>query len=214
MEGQRRAWFTQRRQQMKVGIELVGMTPYMQHNARLSDNSDPINMEIAAISKKKTNKTDVEALRREELEFLGGLYHDPEMGVYVPGPSVLRCLEEAAKITKKGKSLLRALSPSSDKFKLVYDGPKTPAQLWKDPTFRSRMQVRVNAGRITRIRPMFRKWSVTFEGEFLEDAGLDKSELMDIAKMAGLSVGLGDARKLGYGRFSPEVKFSNGTVRP
>lgn len=183
----------------------------MQHNARLSDKSDPIVAEIDAISKKKKNMTDVEALHREELEFLGGLYFDQDMGIYVPSISILRCLEEAAKITKKGKSVLRSLSPLSDKFKLVYEGPKTPQLLWKDATFRSRMQVRVGMSRITRIRPMFRKWATVFDGEFLEDAGLDKSELVDIAKIAGLSTGLGDGRKLGYGRFIPEVKF-NGSV--
>lgn len=197
---------------MKVTITVKGMTPYVQHNPRLADKTDPIVQAIMEINAKKSKVTDVEALKREELEFLGGLYHDPEIGIYVTSNTLIRAIEEAAKITRNGKAVSRALSPVSDRMQLIYDGPKTPEKLWKDPTFRFRTQVKNQKNMIMRMRPMFRTWGLVFEGEFLEDAGVNKSDFVDIVSLAGRTSGIGDARKLGYGRFTAEVKYGNGTV--
>lgn len=197
---------------MQVTIKLKGTTPLLMHNPRLSDKRDPITSELSQILKKKTKMTEAERTTVEDLEYLGGLYHDKELGPYVEGIAVLRTVQEAGKITRQGRDVLRAITPINSRFPLQYDGPKKVEDLKKLPEYRLRMSVGNKTSRIMRVRPMFRDWSLTFEGIFLEDAGLSKSTLPEICEIAGRSVGLLDGRIIGYGRFTSEVSFSNDTI--
>lgn len=186
---------------MNVAFELKGITPLVQHNVRLADKGDFFAKEIAKLTKKR-KRTEEDDQEIAHLEFLGGLYHDPDMGVHVPTWNVIRALEDAAKITRQGADVIRALSVLSDKAKVEYDGPRAPEQLWADPLFRFRKIVGVQRSKVMRVRPIFRKWSLLVEADLLEDV-LDYTALEQIAAIAGRSVGLCDARKLGYGRFVP-----------
>lgn len=188
---------------MNVAIELTGMTGLVMHNERLADKQDEFARAIAEITSKR-KKTAEDAAAIERLEFLGGLYYDPDVGVYVPAWNVVRCLEEAAKIRRLGTALIRALSVTTDRVVVEYSGPRKPPELWEAPAFRFRKSVGVQRNKVMRMRPIFRKWSVCLQAELLADV-LDPSDLTEIANAAGRSIGLGDARKLGYGRFVAAV---------
>jgi hypothetical protein len=189
---------------MKVAIELTGVSPLVFHNARLADKADEIVREIASLTDKKTNRTDADDEQIGRLEWFGGLYYDAETGVYVPTWNVVRSLENGAKLTRKGATVIRAIAVSTDKAPLDYSGPREPKALEKLPEFRWRTQVGIQRGKVTRVRPIFRQWMLRVEAELADDL-LDLRELQSIADAAGRSEGLGDARKLGYGRYTATV---------
>lgn len=192
---------------MLVHVDITGRTGLVMHNIRLADKLDPYAKQIAEITAKR-KKTEADNADVAKLEWFGGLYHDPEVGVYVPPFNVVRCLEEAAKVTKQGKTLIRAFAFGTDKLPLVYEGPASPEALWKRPEHRWRTSVGIQ-GRavITRMRPIFQQWSLAITGDLLEDV-MDPGAFERIVELAGRAEGLGDARKLGYGRFTAVVSYA------
>lgn len=189
---------------MRIILKIDGVTGHVQHNERLADPDDEYVRAIKAITDKKTGKTDADRAEMAKLEWYGGLYHDADIGVYVPSWNVIRCLERAGSITRKGAAVIRAVSAVTDKLPLQYDGPRDLAKLYEMPEYRLRKMVGVQRGRVVRVRPIFRRWSLEFEAEFLEDV-MNISDLERVAEQAGRSEGLGNARKLGFGRFKVEV---------
>jgi hypothetical protein len=191
---------------MEVLIELAGLTPLVMHNIRLADPEDAIVRAIGELTSKKKNKTDADLKEIEHLEFLGGLYYDTDIGVHVPSRSIIRCFEQAGAITRAGTSVVRAVSVLTDRFPLTYAGPGTPEELYQKTEHRFRMSVGVQRAKIMRMRPMFRTWKLDFSLELAEDI-LNPREFAEIVARAGRSVGLGDARKLGNGRFESAVHY-------
>ena len=185
---------------MRKLLELTGVTPLVMHNPRLADPYDPIAKEISALLRKRP-RTEEDAAQVARLEFLGGLYYDNDVGIHLPAWSFVRCCENAAKITRRGTTLLRAVALVTDRAPVRYDGPKEPAALWANETFRWRTGVVVKRDRIQRMRPIFRQWALDVELELQTDV-LDESAFLEIAALAGRVAGLGTSRKLGYGRFS------------
>lgn len=188
---------------MRTIIEFKGTTPLVMHNIRLADKRDEYARAIAEITGKR-KRTESDDLDIERFEWRGGLYYDAEMGVYVPAWNVVRCLERAATITRQGASLIRALAVTTDRLPLTYEGPKDLDALAHRPEYQWRTSVGVQRNKVTRVRPIFRNWGLSLEAEVLEDV-LNPDDLRRIAELAGRSEGLGDARKLGYGRFMIEM---------
>lgn len=188
---------------MRVTLALQGVTPLVLHNPRLADPLDTFTRKIKEITGKRV-KTDADHEDIAHLEWEGGLYYDPEMGVYVPTSMVLRAVEEAAKITKQGTQIMRALAMTTDAVSLEYDGPRKPEEMWAQPVFTWRASVGVNRKRVMRVRPIFRKWGATVDVELQEDV-MNLDDLQRIVELAGRVSGLGDARRLGRGRFEATV---------
>ncbi len=189
---------------MQVKVRLNGLTPLVMHNVRLADNLDPYVKLIKPINAKGTRKTDADYAEIERLEWHGGIYHEPGIGVYVPTWNVVRCFERAAAITRNGANIIRAFPITTEKIPLSYAGPQDISELWERPEFRWRTVVGVQRNKISRTRPIFRQWSLTLDAELLEDV-MDFDVFESIVHLAGRAEGLGDARKLGYGRFQAEV---------
>lgn len=188
---------------MNVRISIVGSTELLQHNARLSNPLDPFAKAMKAISSKRVKtEDDYEELAR--LEHAGSLYFDPEIGPYIPGQNVERCLVDAGKVTKSGVKVTRGLFVSTNVNPLAYKGPRDPDGLWKDENFRHMASVKVQQNRVMRCRPVFREWRTEVEGT-LDTAVLSLDELASIAVTAGSMIGLGDYRPR-YGRFTAEVE--------
>ena len=185
---------------MNILLELSGTTPLVMHNARLADPLDPFAKEIAAINAKRI-KTESDLTDRDHWEFLGGLYHDPDVGLHIPARAVVATFVEAGKVTRQGTAVLRGFSVVTDRLPLAYDGPKKPEDLWAEPTHRWRTGVGVKQNTVMRMRPIFRRWSLAVEGELMEDM-LNPDDFRGICEKAGRSIGLLDARTLGYGRFT------------
>jgi hypothetical protein len=184
---------------MRVVIGLTGVTGLVMHNIRLADGDDPIVRAIKEITARPASKrTDAENAEIARLEWHGGLYHDPEVGVHLPSWNVVKCFERAGTITRMGSTVVRGVAVTTDKVPIKYDGPR--------PEFRFRAMVGVQRDKVPRMRPIFRRWGLELEAELLEDV-LNPKDFERIVAQAGRSEGLGDARKLGYGRFVAEVAY-------
>lgn len=190
---------------MEILVELKGQTALVMHNIRLADPDDEITRAITEISGKR-KKTDADRLEIARLEFLGGLYYDAAIGVYVPSWNILKCLERAGSITKQGTAVIRSVSVTTDKVPLKYEGPETPEELWRQKERHFRRQVVVKRNTVTRMRPMFLPWQLRFSCELAEDI-LNPQDFAEICHQAGRMEGLCDARKLGYGRFEAETYY-------
>ncbi|MCU0806407.1 MAG: hypothetical protein MUC53_00190 [Candidatus Contendobacter sp.] len=185
---------------MKISIEVTGTSPLLMHNPRMVDPDFELNREIKALTGKR-KKTDADLKQIEKLEWYGGLY--PENNIVVQPTSKLRkSLVNAAKISKQGKAIERALSFSSLNTPLIYDGPKEIDELFKDPRFHSRLSVGIGNKRVMRVRPSFFPWALKVTGLFIPDAGINFDELQRIVELAGLVEGIGDNRINGYGRYT------------
>lgn len=189
---------------MKILIEVVGTSPLLMHNPRMVDPEFELNREIKILTAKR-KKTDDDLKKIEMLEWYGGLYE--EKGVVVQPTSKLRkSLVNAAKISKQGKSLERALSFVALNVPLLYDGPKNIDELFKDTRFHSRLSVGIGGKRVMRVRPSFFPWALKVTGLFVEDAGLNVDEFQRIVELAGVVEGIGDNRINGYGRYNATLK--------
>ncbi len=191
---------------MNIDFHLVGITPLLMHNERLSDANDPIVREIKTYTAKKKNQTDADKEIISMLEWRGGIYTDAKGEVVVPVANFVRCLREAATITKRGKHIARAILYRGMSTSLILPAGESRKvdDLIKIDVHHDRRQVKVGSARITRVRPIFQAWALQINCELLEDV-LDFDELASIADVAGRSIGLGDARILGYGRFTSKL---------
>lgn len=187
---------------MQFRITLEGTAPLIMHNVRLADPLDPIARQMKTITGKR-KKTEADHEEIAHLEFMGGLYYDDEVGPYLPGENVQRCLVDAARITKAGVQVTRGVFVTSMVNPLAYGGPRNPEELWADDRFRLTRPVVVQRSKTMRTRPIFIRWAADVEGE-LDDEVLNLSELEQIAGTAGRMIGLGDWRPR-YGRFAATV---------
>lgn len=189
---------------MEVRITIVGTTPLLMHSTRLADPLDPIVKEIKRYTSKRVNKTDEDQEKIAQLEFTGSLYLDAEIGPYIPGDNIQRCLTDAARMNKLGVKVTRGLFVSTNVNPLAYDGPRTAEALWANPVFRHRASVKVTTSRTMRTRPIFHKWST--EALATVDTGqLSLEDIKQIAENAGSFIGLCDWRPR-FGRFTATVE--------
>lgn len=184
-------------------MTLTGTEPLLMHNARLADPLDPATKALRAVSSKRV-KTDDDREEMARLEFIGGLYLDPDVGPYVPGENIERCLVDGGKITKSGRKVTQGVFVKTNINPIAYPGPRDPEGLWADVNFRLVKSVKVTTSRVMRTRPMFRQWKLDAEG-VLDTAVLSLEDLRSIAETAGSRIGLGDYRPR-YGRFVAEVE--------
>jgi hypothetical protein len=188
---------------MEVHLELTGRSPLLMHNGRLADPLDPMKRAMDPLAQKR-KKTPEEQEQLAQLEWMGGLYYEKGFGVYIPTINLIRSLRDAATAWKQGDLLYRATTIMDDKSPLIYDGPKEPAKLYRESNIDHRTVV-IGRVRVARTRPIFRPpWSVTVVLE-LETLELKLEDLARIAERAGRFYGIGDARKLGFGRFDAKV---------
>jgi hypothetical protein len=188
--------------EMRVTVEFVGTSPLLMHNVELSD---PNNHWARAISEltSKGDKTREDHLEIARLEFMGSLYIGAK-GPMIPAPNVQKCLVQAAKVRKEGKTIERSLMPLGLELPLLYEGPRKPDELWADETFRYLAPVTVGRAKVWRMRPRFINWALSSEWELLTDV-LDFAKFQRIANEAGRIEGLGDGRTKGFGRFEAKV---------
>ena len=188
---------------MKIVIEVVGTSPLLMHNPRMVDPEFEINRQLKPLTK-KTKKTDEDLRQIGMLEWYGGMY-EVEGVVVQPTSKLRKCLINAGRISKQGKSIERALSFLDLNVPLIYEGPRDINKLFDDKRYTSRLSVGIGSKRVMRVRPQFTQWGLSIKGLFIEDAGINFDEFERIAELAGLSEGIGDNRVNGYGRFTIKV---------
>lgn len=190
---------------MRVITRLVGTSALLQHNIQLANPDNTWAKQIAQVTGKR-KKTEEDRQTISRLEFQGSLYVE-DGRVVVPKTNVRKCFQEAAKVTKKGKDITRALNPlppGEQNTVLNYKGPKDLPTLVEDQSFYDTTMVGVGTKRVLRTRPKFVVWGLEIEWELIAGV-MDYEVFEEIAHLAGRIEGLGDNRTGGYGRFEAEV---------
>ena len=191
-------------------VTIKGIAPLLQHSGRLNDKRDPFALELSRCVK-LGKKADEWALRSEDVEWCGGLYHSgtaeiqdgtvtwsDDARVIVPADNLWACIVEGATVCKMGTAMKAALLIDDDA-ELQYDGPRDINALSALPAFRSRKRVKVGQAGVMRTRPLFRNWSLTFIAS-IETDQIDPDALRAALTDAGLRKGLCDWTPR-YGRF-------------
>lgn len=203
---------------MDIEFVLQGVSPLLCHNPQMVDPECEFNREIKKLTAKK-KKTDEDLREIERLEWLGGLYTALCNGKSVisqPTSKVRKCLINAAKITKQGKGIERAVIMTELHVPLLYPGcekAKKPEdeieRLRVDPAFSSRLSVGIGNKRVMRVRPQFMPWALIVPAVFLTDAGMNFDALCEVCDLAGRAERIGDNRVNGYGAFRGAVREMN-----
>lgn len=180
-------------------MRIVGVAPLVMHSGQLANPLSAASKELRKISKKRA-KTDADHEYLSRVEWVGGLWL-ANGAPCIPGEAIEAAFVAAARKSKRGQ-IARAGMLSPHNWPLEYDGPKDVAALWEAESFRLIAGVRVGQARVMRTRPIFRKWAATVTFEYLDDQ-MDESDIIDIWRIAGRLVGLGDWRPR-YGRFEIE----------
>lgn len=187
-------------------MTVIGTAPLLMHNSQLSDEFNPVTLEMKKLTSKKTKKTEDDRWELRRLEHLGSLYFDPELGPYMPAQNIEACLAKAAGLTRNGQDVKRGIRITSDVNPLVYKGPRETKTLWKDPNHVHNASVKVGQARIIRTRPIFREWA--FEANGIIDVNvIDVESLTQFAEKAGTLIGLGDWRPR-FGTFNAEIALT------
>ena len=177
---------------------IKGISPLLMHSERLANPFDPLTKEIKALTGKR-KKTEDDLLEIARLEWLGGLYHDDEDGIYMPGYNVFAAIIVGGKLHKLGTAIKRAAVVQQDKLRFVYAGPDTPAKLFSDKRFVDFRSVKVGTSKVMRCRPIFRDWSCSFALLYDENT-LQRTDLDRVVSDTGSMIGLCDYRPR-FGRF-------------
>lgn len=188
-----------------IQLKLRGTSPLLCHNIQLADPDNAWVRQIAEITAKR-KKTEEDRRQIERLEWYGGLYVAPGIeGPAIPTGNIRKCLINAGKITKQGTQVARAISFTSQFVPVAYEGSRNIDELFKQDAFKFRAFVGVGTKRVARMRPHFQNWALVAEAILLDDV-MDPYDLQRIVALAGLSEGLGDGNKIGFGRFEGEIE--------
>lgn len=132
------------------------------------------------------------------------LYLDPQGNPVIPQPNLLRCLVDAGKFFKQGRSKVTTQKSSLLAGCLDVLGVELPIRSRAGWTVDTRpVRIPATGGRILCHRPCFHDWQVSFTLELDTDM-LNLGLLREIVDAAGKRIGLGDFRpdcKGPFGKF-------------
>jgi hypothetical protein len=189
---------------MDLKLTIRGTQPLLMHNAQLADPLNPMSKALKGVTS-KVRKSDDDHLEMARLEFMGGLYIDPDpkIGPFIPGDNIFRMLIDSGRKRKLGKKVTEGVFITTPINPLAYTGPRDAEGLWAAGTFSHRASAKVGMQRVNRTRPIFRDWVVDAE-VYLDTEVLDLADLESLVQIGGKLIGLGDWRPI-FGRFEADL---------
>ncbi len=200
----------------RVTLELTGRPPgLVLNNGELADDTNPIAVQIAELvdaGRGRKKLTDEQRERKDHLNWRGSLYVNQDGKLYLPANNLLRAIVAAAreynlgtKIEDRGAIMLEAAPPE---LIIDHDGPDDLKKLWADTRYRFRTLVNPNPssrnkGLLPLMRPVFPGWSITTTAVIIPEM-INWESFVKVMEAAG-NVGVGNARKIGYGRFNVKI---------
>jgi len=191
-------------------VKLTSATPLLMHNGRLANPDDKYVRRMSLLhTDKKRKGADKDAIRAElaRVEWEGGLYHSEtesggdDFGAYLPNPWIRKMLIEAARLTRSGKQVERAVTVFGHRIKLEHDGPRDIEHMWESEDHLDQRMVTVGRSKVVRTRPIFRKWTALVKVGFSTEV-MNHDDLFRFFEQGGAYIGMGDGRGiLGLGRF-------------
>lgn len=182
-----------------IKFKITGVAPLLLHNGQLANPLNTFSKQLKEVSKKR-DKTDADFEELARIEFYGSLYTMSGGVICLPGEVLESAFSSAASALKlKKKSQGAIVCP--DNYPLVYDGPQSIAERWKDEACRLIHAVKVGQSRVMRTRPMFNQWSCEFEIRY-DTTKMNERDVIQIVNLMG-DAGLCDWRPK-FGRFTAE----------
>lgn len=185
-------------------LHLTGVTPLLMSSGEADRESDTYRAYRALAA--KTRKTLEDVTRLRELEWYTRLYFDAEVGCYIPAKNLKELLRSAATKWRKGEDVKRSLIIPEFRVPLIYEGPREPAELYREGFSYVAMVANAgpSAGRVERCRPCFDSWELRTEIAF-DPEDLDADDVRRFVERSE-KYGLGDYRP-DFGAFTSELKF-------
>jgi hypothetical protein len=194
---------------MQITVKAVGTKPLLLHNVDLANPLNPWARKMTDLrgtpSKRRTEKWYQEMAYAG---FMGAFYDIPDVdGIAVPAENMRRSLIDAAKASRLGTQVQRALQVTTPAVQVIYDGPRAPQAMWDSGEWHLTRMIRGTGGASPTTYPIFREWALRVPFE-LDEATLNVRDLTEIAERAGRIEGLGASRKQGYGRYDALTETS------
>jgi hypothetical protein len=192
---------------------LTGTRPLMINSTAGVRKTGTIGRRIAEINAQR-RKTESDEEERDRLSFMIALYHDSELGLYVPGHSLWAAGRDGAKMYRQGTKWIEGVVIVEDKLPIEYDGPKLsdvepkgptlPELLYADARFVDARPGNLQGKKIIAVRPVFFPWSLkaTF---IVDDTSISVKDAQRALVEAGMKKGLGTYRQR-FGRFDVEFE--------
>lgn len=185
-----------------VRVRIEGHQPLIFHNSQLANPLNRWSKLMKDVTGKR-KKTDADLLELQRLEFMGGLYYDDAIGVYMPGQWIEATLVAAMASVKRGqkKNVRGGLYVDNAKIPLEYDGPRDLDEMWSSGKFHRLDIVSVMRSKVLRCRPCFQPpWAAEFTMTIVPQV-LNVSDVQDALIHASMLEGLGDYRPK-FGRYN------------
>lgn len=188
---------------VRFEVRFKGVKPLLMANPQMANPLNHYKKEISKYTSKR-NKTDEDHEEISRLQFLGHLYYDEEIGVYIPSEMIEASIVNGAKVTKNGKKIPLAVNVVEYKIPLIYKDIKTPDELFNDEDF---VDVRfgvLNRSKILVTRPRFNQWEIVFNVD-VDTSLLNVEEFVEAVNNAGQRAGIGTYRPK-YGTYDVILK--------
>lgn len=201
----------------RAKIELAGRPPgLVLHTIELADETNPYTVQIAELidAGRGTNKlTDEQRDRKEALQWRGALgtqYTDGKH-IVVPANNLFKATVEAAKDYRLGAKIedRGAITFEQPELPIAHDGPDDLEKLYGNDRYRLRKAVNGNpsrgkkGGKVMLMRPVFPVWATSITATVLTEL-INWEQFVKVMESAG-NVGIGNALKIGYGRFDVRI---------
>lgn len=207
--------------EVKARIVLTGKSPLVMHHTRTADPDNPMQAAIMEIARMGSKMTPEDRKRKEALQWKATLYTEdedengaPQGRIVVPMIWLMSALEGGGKTlgsgtSSKGSAVVRSVTPTETHMLLTYDGPRDIVELARDRRFWWRTMVNPNPSGKKKLLPSVRAifpppWEITTDLSVVTSMGLSWDDFQRAAHAAG-NIGIGDARKLSFGRFRVNI---------
>ena len=184
----------------KICVEWKGITPLIMNSCKTVNPLHPIALAKREITDKPSRKRTVDDLiHLSDLEWEGSLYHDDDIGLYVPAENIEATVRDGAKARRKGKDIVRCFNVVEMRVPLDIGEVLTLDQMRDDYRFRDVRQMTVQRARVTRTRGRFNMWRIVFTATY-DETQINLDTVVYAMQYAGQYVGLCDSRPK-YGKF-------------
>lgn len=182
--------------QIDVKIEAVKGVPLLMNTWFGIDPKNPIVRELKELrgvpSKRRLDEWHDKTMK---MDWLLSLYHDPQIGPYMPAENIEGSITGGAKKARLGKLFKASMMVEPARIPLQYEGPREVEAIYANPAFIDRRPC--EAGTM-KTRPCFRDWSLSFTIIYDESA-IKGSEIKTALEAASIW-GIGSYRPK-FGKF-------------
>ena len=180
-----------------ISFHWKGVSPLICHNGDLANPANTFSVQTKKFtSKRKKTESDYEEIAR--LGWFGALYLNEDKKPIIPGEVIEGFFNSAAKKNRLGQKAKSGIICESNP-EIIYKGSSNIDKLFKDKNFVNQSMVKVQTSKVLRTRPIFKNWELKFKLHFMSNV-IDREDIIDIAKIGGSIVGIGDWRPK-HGRF-------------